>query len=248
VAGGGLAALAAALGGGVAIHFTLVAVGTVVLGLLASRTLLPPAELHSATSEHGEHSTWLSGWSGRLLLLGGLAFVFTFAEGTALDWSAVLLRDSHHTSAAVAATALAVFQAAVTLGRLGGDRLIGRLGPVTVFRLGALIAGGGLAAGLLVGTAWSALVGLGLLGLGLANLLPISIGAAGADQNLPVAVAVARVSAMGYLGSFTGPAAIGVLAHLGSLPTALLLPAIGVAITAAAAPVVRTSPSAPRRG
>jgi hypothetical protein len=84
------------------------------------------------------------------------------------------------------------------------------------------------------------LAGLGLLGLGLANLLPISISAAGTDRRLPVAVAVARVSALGYLGSFTGPAAIGVLAHVSSLPTALLLPAIGVAITAIAAPIVRT--------
>ncbi|GAA1543842.1 hypothetical protein [Kribbella lupini] len=240
VAGGGLAALAAAAGAGVPTHFTLVAVGAGVLGLLASRTLLPPAELHTATSDRAAQGTWLSGWSGRLLLLGTLAFVFTFAEGTALDWSAVLLRDSQHSSAAVAAAALAVFQAAVTFGRLGGDRLIGRLGPVAVFRLGALVAGGGLAAGLLIGTAWSALAGLGLLGLGLANLLPISISAAGADRRLPVAVAVARVSALGYLGSFTGPAAIGVLAHLSSLPTALLLPAIGVAITAMAAPIVRT--------
>lgn len=37
-------------------------------------------------------------------------------------------------------------------------------------------------------------------------------------------VAVARVSTLGYLGSFTAPALIGYLTSRSSLPTALLLP------------------------
>jgi hypothetical protein len=54
-----------------------------------------------------------------------------------------------------------------------------------------------------------------------------------------VPVAVARVSTLGYLGSFTAPALIGYLASRSSLPTALLLPAFAVAATTIAAPVMR---------
>ena len=81
----------------------------------------------------------------------------------------------------------------------------------------------------------------------LATLLPISISAAGASGDTPVPVAVARISTLGYLGSFTAPALIGYLASSASLPTALLLPAIAVAVTALAAPVVRSPhrPAAP---
>ncbi|HSU34056.1 MAG TPA: hypothetical protein VLJ88_00205, partial [Propionibacteriaceae bacterium] len=55
----------------------------------------------------------------------------------------------------------------------------------------------------------------------------------------PVPVAVARISTLGYFGSFTAPAVIGYLAAKASLPTALLLPAIALVATAFAAPVVR---------
>jgi MFS family permease len=142
----------------------------------------------------------------------------------------------------VAAAGLAVFQGAVTLGRLLGDRVVDRVGPERVFAAGAVLAGCGMATGLLLGTTGTAVVGLALLGLGLATLIPISLSAAGASSGLPVPVAVARVSAVGYLGSFTGPALIGYLSHHSSLPTALLLPALAVAVTAIAAPAVR-SPS-----
>lgn len=96
----------------------------------------------------------------------------------------------------------------------------------------------GLAAGLLLGTATATLAGLALLGLGL-RLLPISISAAGATWRVPVPVAVARVSTVGYLGSFTGPLVIGALARPAGLAGALLLPAVLVALTALAARAVR---------
>ncbi|MEU4396503.1 MFS transporter [Kribbella sp. NPDC023855] len=243
VAGGALAAGAAQLDIAVGLHFTAVAIIAAILGIHASRRLLPPDTLHAPAPAGDLRPGLLSGWSRRLVLLGALAFVFTLAESSALDWSAVLLRDTHHTTAAVAAIGLAVFQATVTLGRALGDRIINRAGPVRVFRLSAFLAGGGLATGLLVATPWSAVAGLALLGLGLANLLPISIAAAGAGRRIPVPVAVARVSALGYLGSFTGPALIGLLTHATSLPTALLLPAIAIAATTVAATAARDEPA-----
>lgn len=83
--------------------------------------------------------------------------------------------------------------------------------------------------------------GLALFGLGLATLLPISLSAAGTSSSLPVPVpvAVARVSTLGYLGSFTGPALIGYLSGQITLPIALMVPAVTVAVTAVAAPAVR---------
>jgi hypothetical protein len=136
---------------------------------------------------------------------------------------------------------LAVFQAAICLGRLIGDRLVDRSGPSRTFAAGALLAGSGFITGLLINTSGSALAGLALLGLGLATLLPITIGATTAASSLPAPVAVARISTLGYLGSFTGPALIRYLAHHYGLPTALLVPAIAVAATAGTARAVRSS-------
>jgi RNA polymerase sigma-70 factor (ECF subfamily) len=239
VLGGAGAALAAHAGLGVVCHFSIAAVAVATLAWFGNRTLLRPEQLHGDDAQRTRSTPVLTGWTGRLLALGAVAFVFTFAEGSALDWGAVLLADDRGASPALAAAGLAVFHAAVTIGRLLGDPIIDRIGPVRLFAAGSVLAGGGFAGGLLLGSTASALAGLAVLGIGLATLLPISISAAGTIRGLPVPVAVARVSTVGYLGTFTGPAVIGYLSHHTDLPTALLLPAIAVACTSIAAPVVR---------
>ena len=232
-------AAAAQLGLHVTTQFTIVAVAVAAAALLVTRHLLPPDQLHGDQARAARTARILTRWTGRVVVLGAVAFVFAFGESVGLNWGGVLLADDRGASPALAAAGLAVFQAAVTLGRLLGDRMVDRVGPVRVFAAGALIAGAGLTTGLLLGSALTAVGGLALLGVGLATLLPISISAAGTSGDTPVPVAVARISTLGYLGSFTAPALIGYLASTASLPTALLLPAIAVAATALAAPVVR---------
>jgi MFS family permease len=240
VLGAGVGAAAAHFQVSVTIHFTIVAVAVAAASLPVTRALLTPAELHGDQASRTARSTpLLAGWTGRLVVIGVVAFVFAFGEAVGLNWGSVLLAEHRGASPALAAAGLSVFLAAVTLGRLFGDRIVDRFGPGRVFAGGALVAGTGLTAGLLLGSAAAAVGGLALLGIGLATLLPISISAAGASSNLPVPVAVARIATLGYLGSFTAPALIGYLASQTSLPTALLLPAIAIAATAIAAPVVR---------
>jgi hypothetical protein len=96
----------------------------------------------------------------------------------------------------------------VTLGRLAGDRLVARFGPVRVFRAGAVTAGVGFGGALLVDVPLAGLVGLGLLGVGIANALPLAISAGGNTPGEAPATAAARVSTLAYLGSFVGPVLI----------------------------------------
>jgi hypothetical protein len=83
------------------------------------------------------------------------------------------------------------------------------------------------------------LIGLGLMGVGIANALPLTIGAGGNTPGETPATASARVSTFGYLGSFVGPALVGGLASLSNLPVALGLPAVLVLATAFGARAVR---------
>lgn len=239
VLGAGVGAAAASFDVSVTAHFTIAAVAVAGASLLVTRGLLTPTELHGEQAREAKSTPLFAGWTGRLVVLGAVAFVFTFGEAVGLNWGPVLLAEHLGASPALAATGLAVFLAAVTLGRLFGDRIVDRVGPVRVFAGGALLAGAGLAGGLMLGSPAAAIGGLALLGVGLATLLPICISAAGASKHVPVPVAVARISTFGYLGSFAAPASIGFLASQISLPTALLLPAIAVATTAIPAPIVR---------
>jgi predicted MFS family arabinose efflux permease len=243
-----LGALAAAAGLGRTPHFLAVTGGGVALAVLAPRLLLPSrADAVPAAGDLRPRTTVLAdlvgGWSGRALVLGALGFCLLLAEGSAYDWAAVYLRDGVGATPGTAAAGVAAFAAAMTIGRLAGDRVAARLGPVAAFRSGVLLAGAGFGASLLVGTPAAGLAGLGLLGAGLSLTFPLAISAAGRLDG-SAATAVARVSTLGYLGAFVGPGIIGALAGPFGLPAALALPAVLVAGTALAARALAPPPAA----
>jgi hypothetical protein len=239
--GAALGALAAAGGVGRTTHLLAVAAASVAVAVRASGMLLPArADGPSGNGSRrrpGLAAALAGGWSGRVVALGALGFCLLLAEGSAYDWAAVYLRDGVGATAGVAAAGVAIFSAAMTAGRLAGDRVAARLGPVAAFRAGALLAGVGFGAALLVGTPAAGLAGLGLFGAGLSLTFPLAISAAGRRDGA-AAVAVARVSTLGYLGAFAGPGLIGALAGPLGLPAALGVPAVLVAGTALAARAV----------
>jgi hypothetical protein len=241
VLGAGAGALAARLGAAPPQHFFACAAAAV--AGLAARPLLLPSRFDAAEEQSedrpGGLRRWFGDWSGSIALLGALAFCVTLAEGAGLNWSTVYITESLGGTEAVGAVVLGVFLGAVTLGRLAGDRLVSRFGAVRVFRAGAIVAGAGFGGALLLDAPAAGLVGLGLLGVGIANALPLAIGARGNAPGETPATAAARVSTLGYLGSFVGPALVGGLASLSSLPLALGLPALLVLATAFGARAIR---------
>ncbi|MFE7485082.1 MFS transporter [Streptomyces sp. NPDC057552] len=163
----------------------------------------------------------------RVWLLGALAAACLLAEGAAADWSAVHLR-SLHASEATAAAAYAVYSGAMALGRLFGDRLTSRFGASLTVRGGAALSAVGLGVGVAIGTPASAMLGWLAIGLGLSTAVPSLISAAGRGGPR----AVGAVAATGYLGLLAGPAAIGGLASLSTLPAAFTLPVVLAACVA----------------
>jgi fucose permease len=238
--GAALGAAAAAGGLGRTPHFLVVATACTAVSVLAAGLLLPSRADAAGPAERrrtGLVAALTGGWSGRVVALGALGFCLLLAEGSAYDWAAVYLRDGVGATAGIAAAGVAVFSAAMTAGRLAGDRVAARLGPVTAFRSAALLAGVGFGAALLAGTPLAGLAGLGLFGAGLSLTFPLAISAAGRLDGA-AAVGVARVSTLGYLGAFAGPGLIGALTGPLGLPAALGVPAVLVAGAALAARAV----------
>ena len=176
---------------------------------------------------------------GLLLLVGMLCFVIFLAEGSMLDWSALLLRDFRGTAAASAGIGYACFSVAMAVGRLTGDRLVARLGPVWTVRAGAALAATGFLTAALLPWKATALLGFVLVGLGAANVVPVMFSAAGRLPASAPAVSIAAVTTLGYAGLLLGPALIGFVAHATSLPTALAGVAGLLLLVAASARVVR---------
>ncbi|MBE2316078.1 MFS transporter [Solirubrobacter sp. CPCC 204708] len=223
---GGLVGTAAAAAGiGVEWHFAAIAAAGMAAALLATRFLVREKRLEGRAFARP---------SGRLLALGALAFCAFLLDGAAFNWSAVHMREVREASAGLAAAAFTVFAFALALGRLPGDALVERLGRARVVQLGGAVAAVGALVAIVAPSAVLSLTGWALLGLGLAPLAPTILGAAPASAGVPPGVAIAAVTTVGYLGSFTGPPLIGALAEASSLSLALgLLVLVGAALVAA---------------
>jgi len=161
--------------------------------------------------------------TGPLALLGVLAMIGLLAEGSASDWSGIYLHRSLDASEGMAALAVATFSGSMAIARLAGDKLTQLIGPSLLVGGGAALSTVGL--GLALGSAepHAAIVGFGLMGLGLAAVVPTLFRAAGSQPGIPSSVGIAAVSTMGYGGGLIGPPIIGSLAGATSLREALLL-------------------------
>jgi MFS family permease len=231
-AGAGLGALAAALHVAPLPHLAVAALLFGIPGLIATVPLMARDEDADA---HAPTLKWRR-MPSRLALLGAACFFCLMAEGGASDWSAKLVRDDLAGSAAVGALAYAVFSITMGGGRLVSDRLWARWGSVGLLRRCGALAGLGFAAGLVPGTAATAIAGFAALGLGLAGVVPTLFRAGASEPGVSTGPALSVVTSLGYLGFLAGPPLIGGIAQLTSLRLACGLLALAGLIVVLLAP------------
>jgi len=232
VAGALMASAALAAGLSVAWHVTLVTAASLVVLAIGLRGLLPST---GAAGPAGPVFAWPP---AALLSLGLLTFCGLLVEGAMGDWGAVYLRDVLGTTASVAAGGFAAFSLTMAAGRFTGSRLARGLGESRLLRLSGAVSAAGLMAALILGTPSAALIGFALVGLGLANVIPILFSAAGRVPGVPAGTALAAIATTGYGGFLAGPPLIGFVAGLAGLSPALAIVATCCAIIAAGARVL----------
>jgi MFS family permease len=226
LAGAGAGAISAWLGVGPLPTFAVVAACLTVLSLLAGRHVVIPAAPPAAPTRPGDPPPRSPRQISVVIwVLGLLALCGQLGEGSAGDWSAVYLHVNLGAPAGVAAVALAAFSVTRAAGRVAGDRLAARLGPVRLVRASGLLAGLGLAAGLLIGSPPAAIVGFALLGAGLACIFPQIVSSAARLDPERAGRNIGRIAAVAYTGLLGGPVLIGAIASGVGLRDALLLPA-----------------------
>jgi MFS family permease len=173
-----------------------------------------------------------------LLVFGVLCALAYVVENAWQSWSAVHLDTSLNAAPGLASSAPAVFAAAAATGRIGGNALLRRLRPVQLLVAGGVIAAAGSITAAAAGTAWLALIGVGVAGLGTSVCAPTIIGLAGAWAGPERrAGAISTVTTLAYLGFLLGPAAVGAASSAWSLPVALGGVAVLALVVAALGPV-----------
>jgi predicted MFS family arabinose efflux permease len=215
LAGALVGTAAAAAGVSVGAHFSAVAAAGLMGGLLATLWLVDEPREAGAPM--------LARPNGPLVGLAAIAFCCFMIDGTAIQWSAIHLR-TEGAGQGLAAAAFATFALPVAVGRLGGDRVIERLGRARTVRGAGLVTAAGFAWAIAAPGPEPALAGWALTGAGVSIVAPAVLGAAPAVGRLAPPVAIAAVTTVGYLGSFTGPPAIGAVAELTGVPAALAIP------------------------
>jgi MFS family permease len=199
------------------LHHAVVAVVLTVIGAVVCHFVL---NIHPEEDEEPPARFALPPKSA--LLIGAVGFCAVFAEGASLDWSAVYLRDILDSSAGVAAAATTGFALTMAIARLTGDAVVDRFGAVRTVRWSGVIATLG---GLLVvvsPTAIVAMVGFGLIGVGIAVVVPLAFAAAGHTGPNP-SQAIAGVATITYASGLVAPSIIGGIAQASSLTMSFIV-------------------------
>ncbi|MBB5398260.1 MFS transporter [Paraburkholderia youngii] len=155
-----------------------------------------------------------------VMKLALLAFMCMLVEGAVADWSAVYLRSALNQEASIAAIGYSAFAFSMAACRIAGDASVRRFGSSKVVALGGLIAFAGLALVLSLPTVLTACVGFAMVGIGLANIVPVIFSAAGRSSATP-AIGVSMAATFGYAGFLVGPPLIGFGAGVLGLRAAL---------------------------
>ena len=236
LAGAGIGGLSAALDVAPLPTFAATAVALIAGGLVAGpRMVIPPAPPVPGPRPGDAPPRSPSQITLVIWVLGLLALFGQVGEGAAGDWSAVYLHVNLGTSAGVAAAGLAAFSVTMAAGRMVGDRLAARFGSVRLVRVSGLLAGLGLAAGLLIGTPAAAIAGFALLGAGQAGIFPQIVSSAVRLDPSRAGRNIGRIAAVAYSGLLGGPVVIGAAASGIGLRDALFIPAALSLLVAAAA-------------
>jgi MFS family permease len=166
------------------------------------------------------------------IIVGLLGTCAAIGEGSAGDWGAILARDTFDATPFISTLPYICFSAAMVIGRLFGDRLATKYGPMNLIIGGGSIAGVGLGGGLLVGGIGGVVFGWFAAGIGLSIVVPMLFTQAGEiaktrfEGQFAPSEGVAIVSGIAYFGFLVGPPILGFLGDAIGLRWALMVPAI----------------------
>ena len=223
-AGGVVGALSSGALLSVGLDYRLVYLGVLLpLGAVifaVATTQLPPPGAALDNEDRGQRPPLLYR-NAPLLLIALIATLALLSEGEMEHWSGVYLRQTLGLSALLGGSGVAVFYAAMALGRLGAAFVIARFGNRLTLQGAGLLTAGGMALSLVTREPSVVIAGFLVVGLALSAVVPISFSAAGDLAPERAGAAISVVTTLGYGGFLLGPVIIGGLAEVLGLRIAL---------------------------
>lgn len=204
----------------ISFHFPFVTIVSLLFLLWGATNLFPDK------ISHQNQEPWIAIPKGPIIGLGLIAFCCMMGEGAVADWSTNYLQKVILATENLQALGLTVFAAAMTGARLVGDQGRLKIGDANMMLCGGVLSLLGIGLVLSLMHPYIIIFGFGLLGLGLANIVPIVYSQAGSIPNISPGAGIAMATTIGYSGFMFGPPIIGFIADISSLHVALMVLAL----------------------
>lgn len=201
---------------------TLFSYGAIAVGGLALTAAVFIGDISSSHITKGKQPKVNSSvWTSTMVVIVTIATIANLAQGAVENWSAIYLRNSLTYTALVGSSGVAIFHAAMLLGRVSTGMAIKRLNVSKIL----MVSGGATTIGITltlsnVSSSFT-LIGILLMGVSLATVQPIAFTLAGANAPNRASEASTLVTTTSYIGLLIGPVLIGGVAELTSLRIAL---------------------------
>jgi len=154
---------------------------------------------------------------GNLLIMVLISVCINMTEGSMSDWAALFMQDVVQSSPYYVAWGLTSYSAMMALGRFFGDGIIPLIGRNRVLFIGALTSIVGLMIVIFLPYTFTAIVGFGLVGLGVSCGAPILYASATNFPDIPNGGGLAIMNTFAMGGFLFGPVIIGFISQASSL-------------------------------
>jgi MFS family permease len=159
--------------------------------------------------------------SSPLLFVAFIATLGLLSEGEMEHWSGIYLRQNLELPALLGASGVAVFHAAMAVGRLGTAWTVALFGNRRTLLGAGLLAAVGMALALATLQPILVVAGFLVVGLALSAVVPVAFSVAGDLAPGRAGGAISVVTTLGYGGFLLGPVLVGGLAEILGLRVAL---------------------------
>ncbi len=158
---------------------------------------------------------------GYIFILGLMVFFAALCEGGMFDWSGVYFKEV--VGEEIFTLGYLTFMVFMALSRFFSDLIVEKIGMPKTYIVSSLMVVCGVLTVVLFPYFWPALIGFSVVGLGIAAVMPMTMGLAGESPKYSPGMAISIVTTYSVTGMLLGPPLVGYLAELFGLKIAFLL-------------------------
>jgi MFS family permease len=201
------------------VHFLIIAIFTLITIFMAYPYLI------KNDKAKGGNKFKLEKPNKYIMLLGLMLFFAAVCEGGMYDWNGVYFRDV--VKEEVFTYGYLLFMICMSIYRLTIDKMIDYFGMKKLYFLSAILIMTGISIAIILPQFWPALIGFGLVGIGVSGLFPMTFILAGKAKKYSTGIVISIIGTYSTVGMFLGPPLIGYLAESFGLQKAFIVFIIG---------------------